>query len=56
MPADDPGSELASDLEDLRLIPLKEIAESGAGADALMRILAEQPSQHVAVAAFNSSI
>jgi FXSXX-COOH protein len=56
MAADDQASEFASDLEDLRLIPLTQIAESGAGAEALARILAEQSSYHVPVAAFNSSI
>lgn len=56
MAADDQSSEFASDLEDVRLIPLTQIAESGAGADALARILAEQSSHYVSVAAFNSSI
>ena len=54
--ADDQASEFASHLEDLRLVPLTEIAESGAGADALDRILAEQASHHVPIAAFNSAI
>lgn len=53
--ADDQTLEVASDLADLCLTPLTEIAESGAGADAVARILAEQPS-HVPVAAFQSSI
>jgi len=56
MVADDQASEFASDLEDLRLTPLTEIAESGRGADALARILAEQLSHYLPVAAFNSSI
>jgi len=54
--ADDQAVEFPSDLEDLHLTPLPEIAESGAGADALARILAEESSRHVPVAAFNSSI
>jgi hypothetical protein len=56
MVADVQAPELASDLQDLRLVPLTEIAESEMGADALARILAEQSSHLVPVAAFNSSI
>jgi FXSXX-COOH protein len=56
MATDDEAFEFTSDLEDLRLIPLTQIAESGAGADALARILAERSSYHVPIAAFNSSI
>jgi len=54
--ADDQASEFVSDLKDLRLIPLTEIAESEAGVDALARILTEQSSHRVDIAAFNSSI
>jgi FXSXX-COOH protein len=54
--ANEQASEFASDLADLCLTPLTEIVESGAWADALARILAEQPSHHVPVAAFQSSI
>jgi FXSXX-COOH protein len=54
--ADNQASEFASHLEDLRLVPLTEIAESGAGANALDRALAKQSSHHVPVAAFNSAI
>jgi FXSXX-COOH protein len=56
MVADDQIPEIASDLQDLRLVPLTEIAESAAGADVLARILPEPSSHHVPVAAFNSSI
>lgn len=48
--------EIASDLADLNLTPLSEIAESDAGAGVLARILAEQSSRHVPVAAFQSSL
>jgi FXSXX-COOH protein len=56
MIADDQEPDVASDLQDLRLVPLTEIAKSAAGADMLRRILAEQSPHHVPVAAFNSSI
>lgn len=54
--ADAQASEFASDLADLYLTPLTEIAESKAGADVLARILAEQSSDYLPVAAFQSSI
>jgi FXSXX-COOH protein len=61
MVADDQVPEVASDLQDLRSVPLTEIAESAIGADSptrilVERILAERSSHHVPVAAFNSSI
>ncbi|HUJ06095.1 MAG TPA: hypothetical protein VLX31_08295 [Streptosporangiaceae bacterium] len=54
--ADDQALDFASDVADLCLIPLAEIAEAGMGADALARILAEHPSHHLPVSAFQSAI
>lgn len=55
--ADDQAPEFASDLADLRLTPLTDLAEAGGiGADALARILAEHSPHHVPVSAFQSAI
>lgn len=54
--ADDQALELASDVADLCLTPLTEIAEAGMGADALARVVAEDSSHHVPVSAFQSAI
>ena len=54
--ADSQAPEFAAVLADLGKTPLTEIAESEAGTDVLARILAEQSSPHLPVAAFQSSI
>jgi FXSXX-COOH protein len=54
----DLGSEVATDLADLRQVPLAELRAQGdrAISDAVQRILPEESAHQVPVAAFNSSI
>jgi FXSXX-COOH protein len=56
--AEDRGSEFASELADLRGVPLADIrTESKSAIDhAVRRVLREQSAHQVPVAAFNSSI
>jgi FXSXX-COOH protein len=54
--AESQAPEFAAVLADLGKTPLTEIAESEAGTDVLARILTEQSSLHVPVAAFQSSV
>jgi FXSXX-COOH protein len=56
--AEDRGSVLASELADLRRVPLADVrTESKSAMDnAVRRVLREQSAHQVPVAAFNSSI
>ncbi|HET7018546.1 MAG TPA: hypothetical protein VFI65_31795 [Streptosporangiaceae bacterium] len=57
IPIENRDTEIASKVQDLRLVSLQELADQcGPVGDALLRVLPGHSAQRVAVAAFNSSI